>query len=90
MKWLCLVGVVVSLVMQLVLVENLFGNYLLMFEVCDVFVIDLFKKMIVDEKIGQLCLISVGFDNLKEVICEMIKDGQVGVIFNIVICQDIC
>lgn len=90
MKWLCLVGIVVSLVLQLVLVDDLFGNYLLMFEVWDVFVIELFKKMIVDEKIGQLCLISVGLDNLKEVICEMIKDGQVGVIFNIVICQDIC
>lgn len=36
--------------------------------------------MTVDEKIGQLRLISVGPDNPKEAIREMIKDGQVGAI----------
>lgn len=40
--------------------------------------------MTVDEKIGQLRLISVGPDNPKEAIREMIKDGQVGAIFNTV------
>ena len=34
--------------------------------------------MTVDEKIGQLRLISVGPDNPKEAIREMIKNGQVG------------
>jgi beta-glucosidase len=42
------------------------------------------EKMTVDEKIGQLRLISVGPDNPKEAIREMIKDGQVGAIFNTV------
>jgi beta-glucosidase len=44
--------------------------------------------MTVDEKIGQLRLISVGPDNPKEAIREMIKD-QVGAIFNTVTRQDI-
>jgi beta-glucosidase-like glycosyl hydrolase len=34
--------------------------------------------MTVDEKIGQLRLISVGPDNPKEAIREMIKDGRSG------------
>ncbi|MGU0056978.1 hypothetical protein ACVXG7_22125 [Enterobacter hormaechei] len=40
-------------------------------------VTDLLKKMTVDEKIGRLRLISVGPDNPKEAIREIIKDGQV-------------
>lgn len=47
------------------------------------------RKMTTDEKIGQLRLISVGSDNPKHVICEMIRDGQVGAIFNTVTRQDI-
>ncbi|STW49588.1 beta-D-glucoside glucohydrolase [Klebsiella pneumoniae] len=45
--------------------------------------------MTVDEKIGQLRLISVGPDNPKEAIREMIKNGQVGAIFNTVTRPDI-
>ncbi len=41
------------------------------------------------KKIGQLRLISVGPDNPKEAIREMIKDGQVGAIFNTVTRRDI-
>ncbi|WP_329538483.1 beta-glucosidase BglX [Salmonella enterica] len=89
MKWLCSVGVAVSLAMQPALAENLFGNHPLTPEARDAFVTDLLKKMTVDEKIGQLRLISVGPDNPKEAICEMIKDGQVGAIFNTVTRQDI-
>lgn len=55
----------------------------------DAFVTDLLKKMTVDEKIGQLRLISVGPDNPKEAIREMIKNGQVGAIFNTVTRPDI-
>lgn len=55
----------------------------------DVFVSDLLRKMTTDEKIGQLRLISVGTDNPKHVIREMIRDGQVGAIFNTVTRQDI-
>ncbi len=90
MKWLCSVGVAVSLAMQPALAENLFGNHPLTPEARDAFVTDLLKKMTVDEKIGQLRLISVGPDNpKKEASREMIKDGQVGAIFNTVTRQDI-
>ncbi|UGA52680.1 MULTISPECIES: beta-glucosidase BglX [Dickeya] len=55
----------------------------------DAFVNDLMKKMTLDEKIGQLRLISVGPDNPKHAIREMIRNGQVGGIFNTVTRQDI-
>ncbi len=70
--------------LQPALAEDLFGNHPLTPEARDAFVTDLLKKMTVDEKIGQLRLISVGPDNPKEAIREMIKDGQVGAIFNTV------
>ncbi|WP_409159438.1 beta-glucosidase BglX [Pectobacterium sp. B2J-2] len=55
----------------------------------DAFVTDLLKKMTLEEKIGQLRLISVGTDNPKEAIQEMIRNGQVGAIFNTVTRPDI-
>ncbi|MFC3395974.1 beta-glucosidase BglX [Brenneria rubrifaciens] len=55
----------------------------------DAFVSDLMKKMTLNEKIGQLRLISVGTDNPKEAIREMIRNGQVGAIFNTVTRHDI-
>jgi beta-glucosidase len=80
MKWLCTVGVAVSLALQPALADELFGNHPLTPQARDAFVSELLKKMTVDEKIGQLRLISVGPDNPKEAIREMIKDGQVGAI----------
>ncbi|MEH2920293.1 beta-glucosidase BglX [Samsonia erythrinae] len=55
----------------------------------DAFVTDLLKKMTLEEKVGQLRLISVGTDNPKEAIREMIRKGQVGAIFNTVTRPDI-
>ncbi|QTF08894.1 beta-glucosidase BglX [Brenneria izadpanahii] len=55
----------------------------------DAFVTDLMKKMTLNEKIGQLRLISVGTDNPKAAIREMIRNGQVGAIFNTVTRPDI-
>ncbi|MEC5341069.1 beta-glucosidase BglX [Brenneria populi] len=55
----------------------------------DAFVSDLMRKMTLNEKIGQLRLISVGADNPKEAIREMIRNGQVGAIFNTVTRPDI-
>lgn len=55
----------------------------------DAFVTGLLKKMTLEEKIGQLRLISVGTDNPKEAIREMIRHGQVGAIFNTVTRHDI-
>ena len=89
MKWLCSVGVAVSLALQPALADEMFGNHPLTPQARDAFVTGLLKKMTVDEKIGQLRLISVGPDNPKEAIREMIKDGQVGAIFNTVTRKDI-
>ena len=89
MKWLCTVGVAVSLALQPALADELFGNHPLTPQARDAFVTDLLKKMTVDEKIGQLRLISVGPDNPKEAIRDMIKNGQVGAIFNTVTRPDI-
>nr|WP_159464506.1 beta-glucosidase BglX [Scandinavium goeteborgense] len=89
MKWLFSVGVAVSLALQPAMADEMFGNHPLTPEARDAFVTALLKKMTVDEKIGQLRLISVGPDNPKEAIREMIKDGQVGAIFNTVTRKDI-
>ena len=55
----------------------------------DQFVSSLLKKMTLDEKIGQLRLISVGPDTPKSAIKQMIEKGQVGAIFNTVTRPDI-
>ena len=55
----------------------------------DAFVTRLLSKMTLNEKIGQLRLISVGPDNPKPVIRDMIRQGQVGAIFNTVTRPDI-
>ncbi|WP_312744632.1 beta-glucosidase BglX [Cedecea neteri] len=89
MKWLCSVGMAVSLALQPALADEMFGPHPLTPEARDAYVTDLLKKMTTDEKIGQLRLISVGPDNPKEAIREMIKAGQVGAIFNTVTREDI-
>ncbi|WP_435929629.1 beta-glucosidase BglX [Dryocola sp. BD613] len=89
MKWLCSVGIAVSLALQPALAEEMFGPHSLTPQARDAFVTDLLTKMTNDEKIGQLRLISVGPDNPKEAIREMIKSGQVGAIFNTVTRHDI-
>ncbi|MBT0730721.1 beta-glucosidase BglX [Rosenbergiella nectarea] len=55
----------------------------------DHFVSALLKKMTLDEKIGQLRLISVGPETPKQTIKQMIEKGQVGAIFNTVTRPDI-
>ncbi|MBW7984681.1 beta-glucosidase BglX [Enterobacillus tribolii] len=55
----------------------------------DAYVSDLLQKMTLEEKVGQLRLITVGTETPKEVIREMIKHGQVGAIFNTVTRPDI-
>ncbi|MEK0169454.1 beta-glucosidase BglX [Pseudescherichia vulneris] len=89
MKWLCSVGVAVALALQPALAEDTSANHPLTPQARDAYVTDLLKKMTVDEKIGQLRLISVGPDNPKEAIRDMIKASQVGAIFNTVTRQDI-
>jgi len=89
MKWICSVSLAVTLAVQPALADDLIGPHALTPEARDAFVTDLLKKMTLDEKIGQLRLISVGPDNPKEAIREMIQQGQVGAIFNTVTRQDI-
>jgi len=89
MKWMYSASLVAALVFQPVFADDLFGPHALTPAARDAFVTDLLKKMTLDEKIGQLRLISVGPDNPKEAIREMIKQGQVGAIFNTVTRPDI-
>jgi beta-glucosidase len=89
MKWIYSVSLAVSLAMQPALAETVQGNHPMTEQARDAFVNQLLKKMTLDEKIGQLRLISVGPDNPKEVIRDMIQKSQVGAIFNTVTRQDI-
>jgi len=89
MKWMYSVSLVAALTLQPAFAESLIGPHALTPEARDAFVTNLLKKMTLDEKIGQLRLLSVGPDNPKEAIREMIKDGQVGAIFNTVTRQNI-
>lgn len=89
MKWIYSLSLAVSLAAQPVLADDLFGPHRLTPEARDAFVTDLLTKMTLDEKIGQLRLISVGPDNPKEAIRDMIQKGQVGAIFNTVTRPDI-
>ncbi|MGK3140733.1 beta-glucosidase BglX [Pantoea sp. C2G6] len=89
MKWIYSVSLAVSLAMQPALAESVSGNHPMTEQARDAFVNQLLKKMTLDEKIGQLRLISVGPDNPKEAIRDMIQKSQVGAIFNTVTRQDI-
>ncbi|RWR02131.1 beta-D-glucoside glucohydrolase [[Pantoea] beijingensis] len=89
MKWIYSVSLAVTLAMQPAFANELFGQHPLTPEARDAFVTDLLKKMTLDEKIGQMRLITVGPENTKDVIRGMIKDGQVGAIFNTVTRPDI-
>lgn len=55
----------------------------------DAFISNLMKKMTLDEKIGQLNLVSVGPDNPKEQIMADIRADKVGGVFNTVTKPDI-
>ncbi|MEA9390570.1 beta-glucosidase BglX [Acerihabitans sp. TG2] len=87
MKWLCSISLLASLTLNPALADNtqLPSPNLPR----DAYVNALLQKMTLQEKIGQLRLISVGPENPKSAIREMIKNGQVGGIFNTVTRQDI-
>ena len=55
----------------------------------DIFITNLMKKMTLDDKIGQLNLVSVGPDNPKEKIMADIRADKVGGVFNTVTKPDI-
>lgn len=89
MKWIYSVSLITSLICQPLMAASSPDNLPHTTQNRDQFVTRLLKKMTLDEKIGQLRLISVGPDNPKEAIREMIRQGQVGAIFNTVTPPDI-
>ncbi|EOS96448.1 beta-glucosidase BglX [Erwinia tracheiphila] len=89
MKWICSASLAAVLIVQPSFAENRPASHLLTPQARDAFVTNLLKKMTLDEKIGQLRLISVGPDNPKEAIRDMIAHEQVGAIFNTVTREDI-
>ena len=89
MKWIYPVSLAVSLALQPALADELTGPHPMNAQARDAFVNQLLTKMTLDEKIGQLRLISVGPDTPKSAVRDMIEKGQVGAIFNTVTRQDI-
>ncbi|CRH28718.1 Periplasmic beta-glucosidase [Pantoea ananatis] len=89
MKWICSVSLAVSLALQPAFAGEPTVHHPMTEQARDAYVNNLLKKMTLDEKIGQLRLISVGPDTPKEAVREMIHKGQVGAIFNTVTRQDI-
>ncbi|MGE1561076.1 beta-glucosidase BglX [Pantoea septica] len=89
MKWIYSVSLAVSLALQPALADELTGPHPMNAQARDAFVNQLLTKMTLDEKIGQLRLISVGPDTPKTAVRDMIQKGQVGAIFNTVTRQDI-
>ncbi|WJV55376.1 beta-glucosidase BglX [Prodigiosinella aquatilis] len=93
MKWLTSLTIVIGLAGNAVAAQPLVTTpptvVLTSHQQRDAFVTDLLKRMTLEEKIGQLRLISVGADNPKAAIREMIRHGQVGGIFNTVTRHDI-
>ncbi|AUX72180.1 beta-glucosidase BglX [Erwinia pyrifoliae] len=89
MNWICSVSLAVTLALQPAFADDMIGPHQLNPQARDAFVSGLLKKMTLDEKIGQLRLISVGPENPKSAIRDMIQQGQIGAIFNTVTRQDI-
>ncbi|CAH0319612.1 beta-glucosidase BglX [Pseudomonas mediterranea] len=78
MKKLCLLGLFVSLASQSVLADTLPAPI----ENKDAFISNLMKQMTLEEKIGQLRLISIGPEMPREMIRKEIAAGNIGGTFN--------
>ncbi|MHA6790357.1 beta-glucosidase BglX [Pseudomonas bijieensis] len=78
MKKLCLLGLFVSLASQSVFSDNLPAPI----ENKDAFISNLMKQMTLEEKIGQLRLISIGPEMPREMIRKEIAAGNIGGTFN--------
>ncbi len=89
MKWIYSVSLAVSLAVQPAFADTLKGSHPMTVQARDAYVSQLLGKMTLDEKIGQMRLISVGPGTPKEAIRDMIQHGQVGAIFNTVTRPDI-
>lgn len=89
MKWVYSISLTVAFAIQPVYGNAVNAPHTLTPKARHVFVTNLLKKMTLDEKIGQLRLISVGSKTTKTEIRDMIQHGQIGAIFNTVTRQDI-
>jgi len=89
MKWLCVVSLLSGLAISPVFAQESGAAQGVNAQKRDAFVSNLMKQMTLEEKIGQLRLISVGPDNPKEAIRDGISKGQIGAIFNTVTRPDI-
>ena len=89
MKWLCVVSMLSGLALCPAFAQETPITQGMHAQQRDAFVSNLMKQMTLEEKIGQLRLISVGPDNPKEAIREGIRKGQIGAIFNTVTRPDI-
>ncbi len=78
MKKLCLLGLVISLASHPVLAETKPAPI----QNKDAFIANLMKQMTLDEKIGQLRLISIGPEMPREMIRKEIAAGRIGGTFN--------
>ncbi|WP_260963172.1 beta-glucosidase BglX [Pseudomonas citri] len=78
MKKLCLLGLFVALASQSVVADNLPAPI----ENKDAFISNLMKQMTLEEKIGQLRLISIGPEMPRELIRKEIAAGNIGGTFN--------
>lgn len=78
MKKLCLLGLFVTLASQSVFADNLPAPI----ENKDAFISNLMKQMTLEEKIGQLRLISIGPEMPREMIRKEIAAGNIGGTFN--------
>ncbi|MEC4166862.1 beta-glucosidase BglX [Pseudomonas sp. MS-1(2024)] len=78
MRKMCLLAIVISLASHTVWAQTPAAPL----PPKDVFVADLLKKMTVDEKIGQLRLISIGPEMPREMIRKEIAAGRIGGTFN--------
>lgn len=78
MKKLCLLGLVISLASHPALAETKPAPI----QNKDAFIANLMKQMTLDEKIGQLRLISIGPEMPREMIRKEIADGRIGGTFN--------
>ncbi|WP_420234675.1 beta-glucosidase BglX [Pseudomonas sp. ABY48] len=78
MKKLCMLGLFVSLASHSVLADNLPAPI----ENKDAFISNLMKQMTLEEKIGQLRLISIGPEMPREMIRKEIAAGNIGGTFN--------
>lgn len=88
MNKLCLLGLFIGLASQSVLAASTEANDGSKLQAKNAFISNLMKQMTLDEKIGQLRLISIGPEMPKAAILKEIAAGRIGGTFNSVVLPD--